>query len=203
MSVIQMPNDLFIGSFSMEQVSYDMVETSDPTGDESIRLFGPPRWRVSMSGGKDMSLREAGQWEVITLSLRRGVNCLAVWDPLRIAPQGSRRGVLALAAAAAGGATSITLNSTLGTLLTGDWLQVGTGPGTSQLVKVMADVANGSGAVTFEPALRVPFASGTPVAWSRPVFYARNIGKSVKWEYQAGNMLQSGFSFDLLETFNA
>ncbi len=203
MSVITMPLDLPIGSFSLEQRSYDMVESSDATGSEAVRLFGPPRWSVAMGSMKDMDLAQASIWEVLCLQLRRGSNHLGVWDPVRVAPRGTMRGLLTLLAAPAAGATSMQLAGAAGTLLAGDWLQIGTGVGSSQLVKVVQNVTAAAGVATvvFEPALRIAFSIGATVTWDRPVFYARPVGSPASWSYQAGNMLQDGFSLDLLESF--
>jgi hypothetical protein len=203
MSIITMSPSILMGSFAMEQISYDMVEVSDPTGAEAIRLFGPPRWRTSLSAMPDMNLAQASEWEVIVLQLRRGINHLAVWDPVRVLPRGTMRGTPTLSSGAPAGSTAINLSGASGTLLKGDWLQIGTGVGTSQLVKSMSDVTAVAGAVTvtFEPALRISYSTGAVITLDRPVFYARQIGKTTKWEYQAGNMLQSGFALDLLEAF--
>lgn len=204
MSIISMPVGILIGSFSMEQISYDMVESSDATGAEAIRLFGPPRWRVSLAAPNSLSLAQAADWEVITLTLRRGSNHLAVYDPVRTLPRGTMRGFPTTGAAAPAGSTSIQIASASGSLLKGDWVQIGTGVGTSQLVKVVADVtaSGGTATVNFEPSLRFDCAAGTQVNLDHPVFYARSIGKSVKWQYEAGNTLTQGYAFDLLEAFN-
>lgn len=203
MSIVTMPPDLYIGEYSLEQISFDMIENSDPSGDQAVRLFGPPRWKVSMSASAYLNLEAAGKWEMMALQLRRGVNVLGVWDPLRLYPRGTMRGTLSLNVSAAAGDTQIVLAGAVGTLKQGDWLQIGTGVSTSQLVKVMDDVtAVGTlAAVTFEPALRVAHASATAVTWDRPVFYAKSVGKSTKWQYYAGNSLETGFALELLETF--
>lgn len=198
-----MSQNLYIGSFGIEQISYDMMEVSDATGAEAVRVFGPPRWKVGMAAGNGMSLEQASLWEVMVLQLKRGINCLAVWDPVRPLPQGTMRGSPVLGASAAAGDTAVYLTSAVGTLNAGDWMQIGTGVGTSQLVKVVllsVSVA-GSANVDFEPPLRIAYAAGTAVTLDHPVFYARNVNKSVRWDYEAGNMLVSGFALDLLETF--
>ena len=202
MSVIVMDHNLFVGSFGIEQMTYDMVETSDVTGSEAVRIFGPPRWRVSMAGGDSMSLAQAGLWEIMVLQLKRGVNSLAVYDPVRTLPQGTMRGSPVLANTAFAGDESVQMGSAAGTLLPGDWMQLGSGASTSQMVKVVA-LATGAGTATvyFEPPLRVGFAAGTAVTLDHPVFYARCLNKSTRWDYQAGNLLVSGFALDLLETF--
>lgn len=204
MSVIVMDPNLYIGTFGMEQICYDMMEVSDVTGAEAVRTLGPPRWKVGMAAGDGMTLEQSALWEVMILQLKRGINCLAVWDPVRVAPQGTMRGAPLLGAAVAAGAETLSLTNAVGTLLAGDWMQIGTGPGTSQLVKVVApteaDVSEHA-TVSFEPALRIAFPIGTAITLVRPVFYARSVNKSVKWDYSSGNLLVSGFALDLLETF--
>lgn len=140
MSVIAQPTDLMVGDFGVGQARYEMREVSDATGDEAARLFGPPRWRFSLSSPEpeSMSLDQAAAWEAMQLRLRGGINHLEAFDPVRYEPQGTLRGSPRLQAAVAAGATSMTLIGGLpGTLKAADWLQIGTGLGTSQLVKVV------------------------------------------------------------------
>lgn len=201
MSVISMATTFMFGAWGLEQIGYDMVESSDPTGADALRIFGPPRWKVSLSAPDDQSLTQAADWEVLVMSLRRGVNCLAVWDPVRVAPRGTLRGTNTLNGAAALGATTAAITGASGTLLKGDWLELGVrGPGTSQLVKVMADMT-APGTVTFEPPLRAGLLTGVAVTWDHPCFYARTVNKSTKWNYKTGNVNVDGFALDLLETF--
>ena len=90
------------------------------------------------------------------------------------------------------------------TLLAGDWLQLGSGLGTSQLVKVVADVQasnNSRMTVTIEPPLRIQYASNTAVTWDRPTTYFKQLG-SPQWSYRPGRrQKQSGFALDLLESW--
>lgn len=87
----------------------------------------------------------------------------------------------------------------------GDWIQVGTGLGTSQLFKVVANsVANGSGVIslTVEPTVRIAFSSGTVCAWDKPVAYFKKQGRSVNYAAEAGTLLYSGHALDLIEQWN-
>ena len=90
------------------------------------------------------------------------------------------------------------------TLLAGDWLQLGSGLGTSQLVKVVADAQAGTNSrmtVQVEPPLRIQFASTTAVTWDRPLAYYKQIG-APQWSYRPGMVAkQGGFALDLLEAF--
>lgn len=110
MSVITWPAGLSVpASFTLGQQRYDMTESSDSSGADAARLLGPPRWTVSLRSVDIMTLAEAGLWEAMLLQLRGRVNHLAVYDPVRVAPQGSLRGAPTLDATAAAGATSIVL----------------------------------------------------------------------------------------------
>lgn len=90
------------------------------------------------------------------------------------------------------------------TLLTGDWLQIGTGVGTSQLVKAVADATaaiGGTMTVVFEPPLRTAFSGGSAVAWDKPVAYYKQTS-APSWSYRIGrSRKQGGFALDLLESW--
>ena len=92
------------------------------------------------------------------------------------------------------------------TLLPGDWLQLGTGVGTSQLVKVVAsatEAADGTLSATIEPPLRYAFSAGAPVTWDKPVAYYKQTS-TPGWSYRIGrNRRQGGFALDLLESWSA
>lgn len=208
MAVITWPAALKLpAEFTLSQARYDMVENSDATGHQAARLFGPPRWRVSLRSIDAFTLIDAGVYEAMLLQLRGGVNHLALYDPVRQAPQGTMRGSMTLSGAHAAGAVALSViaSGQIGkTLLPGDWLQVGTGLGTSQLVKVVVgDTSDGSGVVdvTVEPPLRSAFGNGAAVTWDKPLGYFKQLG-SPSWSYRpALRMKQSGFALDLLEAW--
>ena len=80
------------------------------------------------------------------------------------------------------------------TLLAGDWLQIGTGLGTSQLVKVMSsafEAPDGTMAVAIEPPLRTAFAGGAPVTWDKPVAYYKQTS-APQWSYRPGRLYKQG-----------
>lgn len=92
----------------------------------------------------------------------------------------------------------------LADLKAGDWLQIGTGVGTSQLVKVTADaqeVNAGTMTVSFEPPLRTAFSAGAAVTWDKPVAYFKQTS-APSWSYRIGRTRkQGGFALDLLESW--
>lgn len=232
MSIVTLPRTFRHVECSFEQVRFDTMEQSDSTGSEAARLLAPPRWKMSLSFGDYMTLSEAGQAEAVLLQLRGRVNHLAAYDPVRRVPQGTLRGSLRLAADVAAGATSLPLiGGTAGTLEAGDWLQVGSGVGTSHLAKVVADAeATGIGpytwedsgsayawsdggsaytwddggtiTVTIEPPTRRAFVKETAVTWDHPLGYYRMQGNA-RWKYQHARIhKQGGFAVDLLEAFS-
>lgn len=206
MSTITMPAALRVGAQSFGQERFDLVERSDATGDTSVRLFGPPRWTMGLAAKSGLDLADAGVWEVLLIQLRGSVNVLAAWDVNKPAPLGTARGSPTLSANATAGASSISVTgfTAAGTLKQGDWLQVGTGVGTSQLVKVTADITlNGSGAgsVAVEPPIRKQINSGATVTWDKPLGYYRMQAKGFSWDAVPGFLASSGFACDFLETF--
>lgn len=89
------------------------------------------------------------------------------------------------------------------TLLPGDWLQIGSGVGTSQLVKVVASSAesiDGTMTVLFEPPLRTGFSAGAAVTWDKPVAYYKQTS-APQWGYRA--RMSTGYALDLLESWTA
>ena len=206
MSVIALPTGLMIGAFSMGQKRFDLTEVSDSGGSTAARLLGPPRWVAGLSspqGGIDLAA--ASLWEALVLQLRGQVNHLALYDLVRVAPRGTCRGTMTLNALAAQGATSIVIAVTGQNglkLLTGDWLQIGSGTG-GQLVKVMADATANAATitVTIEPPIRpaAGFAGGTAVTWDKALGHYKMVSEAPTWTYDAGNLAVSGFAIDLLE----
>lgn len=90
------------------------------------------------------------------------------------------------------------------TLQPGDWLQLGSGVGTSQLVKVVAaaaEAADGTMTVTFEPPLRTAFSAGSAVTWDKPLAYFKQTS-APQWSYRLGNTRKAGgYAIDLLESW--
>lgn len=208
MSVISLPAGLQFGSWTWGQADYSLTEISDQTGAASSRSFGPPRWTLAFTSVEALSRVQAGVWEAFFAQLRGRVNHLAAYDVLRPVPQGTMRGSLTLNSSAAAGDVTLSITGGGGqastTLLRGDWLQLSSGLGTSQLVKVCADAtANGSGviSVTVEPPLRLAFVGSTVVTWSAPLAYFKRSTGRIEWR-SAGAGFVSGFSLDLLEQWS-
>lgn len=206
MSVITLPTTLRLGVGSgMGQARYDLAARSDATGAEQARLLGPPRWVLRLVQPQALPVAQAAAWQVLLLQLRGKVNHLAAWCPGQQAPRGTLRGSIQILGTHAAGATTLSIGGTAtGTLAAGDFLQVGTGLGTSQLVMVTADMATdgtGAGSVSIEPPLRQQYAGGTPVAWDKPLAYYRTSTDTTQWSYGPAGAVVSGMSLDLLESW--
>lgn len=146
MPVITLPAGLAVGydgGFQWGQQRYELAGISDAGGASQVRLFGPPRWTVTMRSPRAVSTQEAVQWEALLLKARGRVNHVAVHDVNRPVPRGTLRGAPFLLASLPAGSTSAVIvgatAGSVGTWLQGDPLQFGAGVGTSQLVRVMDD----------------------------------------------------------------
>lgn len=203
MSTITLPLNLKIGTFAWDVLTFEQEEMSDANGESASRITSPPRWMASITSNEDMDLDEASRWEAMILSLR-GDNVLAVYDIVRYNPRGTMRGTPTLTSTLAVGATSATLSSASGTLKQGDWLQIGTGLGTSQLIKVAADAEAAAGSITFSfnNPIRKSIAAAATIVWDRPVAYFRNRSKrSSLGSYSNETLGQGGFTLELVERF--
>lgn len=203
MSVITLPTALKISEFAIGVIDYELEEMSENTGTTKARIIAPPRWTAHMVSNSDMTLLEASRWEAVILSLR-GSNVLALYDIVRQAPQGTLRGAPTLTTTLAVGDESATFGSASGTLLQGDWVQIGTGFGVSQLVKVSADATAAAGSITFgfSNPIRRTIAASAALVWDKPVGYYRRSNKSATLgTYTVNIAAQGDFSLDLMERF--
>lgn len=204
MSIIALPLNLAYNEFAWGVNTYELEESSDQTGNTATRIIAPPRWTAHFTSIHQMTLVQAARWEALMLSLRGG-NVLALYDVVRYNPAGSLRGSPTLASSLAVGATTATFSSAAGGVKQGDWLQFGSGFGSSQLVKIMADAdpSGGSLSVVFENPIRKVISSGSVVVWDKPVAYFRRTSRSATLGmYDTSGTGQGGFSVDLMERFS-
>ena len=208
MAVITMPNTLRCGrGCRIEQATFDVPSASDVTGSSQVRPYGVPHWTLSLVSPDTLPDLDAGIWKAMLLTLRGSVNYLHAFDPSRPQPLGSYRGAPMLASAAVYGDTLLLLDAGAGqgggTLVPGDWLQIGTGLGTSQLILVTAPAtANSAGqiAIAFEAPLRLGFAAGTAVTWSYARGHFRRGPARAGWSPSSPGMTQS-LGVDLIEAW--
>lgn len=207
MAIVTLPTTLKIEKLSFGRNTYDLQFSNADTGASSTRLLGPPRWTLSFSSAQDMDLSESSAWVSLILKLGGRVNHLEAWDVSRPVPRGTMRGTMTLQSPVAEGDTSATIVASgqgVKTLLSGDWLQIGTGLGTSQLVALVDDSTSDSGGVitvNFQSPARMGFSAGTAVTWDRPKAYFKANSGAASWASERTS--QGGFSFDGLENWNA
>lgn len=200
---------LGVGGVSWGQRRFDVAGGNDANGNTQDRLGAPPRWTLTLAAPDAIEVDKAVLWETLLLQLRGRVNHLAAWDPKRPAPRGTMRGTMTINGAHSAGATTVNIIVTgtgqVGaTLLAGDPLQLGTGLGTSQLVRVVTGgtavntAGNSTIGVTVEPPLRVALSGGAAVTWDKALAYFKQASDAAMWTYYTGRAMQ-GFSLDLIE----
>lgn len=206
MAIIVAPTTLSMGDqCKLSQRRYDVLNRSDVTGSAQARIYGFPRWKMTLICNEVLTLAEGALWESIILKLRGGINHLQVFDYFKQLPQGTFRDTATLASGVAAGVSTITLAGGAPnagkTLLMGDWVQIGSGLGSQQLVKVVDDaVANGTGGISIniEPPTRLAFATGAPILLQRATTFYKAVSVP-EWAYNYGGQAQEGFALDLLE----
>lgn len=207
MSILTIPSNLKIKRVEWGQRRYDIEFNAGDSGVSQVRILAPARWYAAIVCPDQLSAVEAAAWRDLILRLQGRVNQLAVWDMANPAPLGTMRGTLTLNTAAAVGATTLSITGGVGqagtTLLTGDWIGVGSGS-TRQLVAVAADAtANGSGviSVTISQPIRVAQLSGAAVTWDKPTCLMRQTGSDSTWSFE--RQIRTGYSLDLIESWES
>jgi hypothetical protein len=199
MAVITVPAGFSVAKQTWEQARLDMNFTSI-FGAQAVEV-GSPLWSTTITS----SLKRPELWQAVMMKLRGRTNQLELWNFGRPIPKGTMRGAMT-ASAASMGATAMTISAAgqaSKTLLTGDYLGVGSGV-TQQVVMLIADAtSNGSGVITviFEPALRNAVSGGAVVTWDRPKALFRRADPKVGWDYEPGVVKE--MSMILLEDWRA
>lgn len=209
MGIIVAPSNLSLGDqCKISQRRYETITRSDVTGAAQARIYGFPRWKLTIICNELLTLDEGALWESIILKLRGGVNHLQAYDYFKQLPMGTFRDPCTVKNTVAAGVTSIVLAGGAGnagkTLNMGDWVQLGSGLGTQQLVKVVDPAtANGSGDITIniEPQTRIGFTAGTSVTLTRATTFYKATSIP-EWAYNHGGQAQEGFALDLLEQWS-
>lgn len=207
MAIITLPASLPVGYDSeMGAVRSDAVDSSDPSGIEQARIYGPPRWTMTLSSPEYTLTDEAEAWTTLIMRLAGHTNILAAPPVPRQEPRGTMRGTMTLAASVGAGAETAQISAAgqAGTtLLDGDWLQFGAGVGTSQLVRVLgSSTANGSGVISiaFQHRARIAYPFGTAVTWQRPIGYWRRMDAETRWSWTS-SLVGNKQALALVEAF--
>ena len=209
MAIIVAPLNLSLGDqCKISQRRYDTVTRSEVTGAAQARIYGFPRWKMTLICNEILTLDEGALWESIILKLRGGINHLQVFDYFKQLPLGTFRDPCTVKNSVAAGVSTIVLAGGAGnankTLAQGDWVQLGSSLGAQQLVKVVDPAsANGSGDITIniEPPTRIAFSAGASVTLQRATTFYKAVS-TPEWEYNYGGQAQQGFALDLLEQWS-
>lgn len=129
-------------------------------------------------------------WIAMLMALRGPFGTFLLGDPDFTEPQGTATSATASGVA---GAETVTLSMT-GTLLAGDYIQVGAGS-SARLYRLLED-RSGSGAVAVWPALRAAY-TGASVNLSSPQGVFRLAGPATEWSINNNNAY--GLSFSAVE----
>jgi hypothetical protein len=166
-SVILLPSGFKPRSCSFSLAVNQRVYASVFGGAEQAVDLLNDRWTVTCElAGR--SHAAGAEIEAFIAAMRGQVNTCSLWHFTRPQPRGTARGTMVLNAAAAQGASSISVSGVSpanGTLLAGDILGVG-----GQLLMVASDCVAAGGIVTIQIVnrLRAALSSSAAVTWDKP-----------------------------------
>ena len=202
MSIVTLAANLKTMRIEWGQQRYDLSFAEGDTGAGQSRIMAPPRWLANLVATDNLNQADAAYWRAMILSLNGRVNQIALYDLGNPAPRGTLRGAPTLNAVANPGDLTLNIVGTVGqTLLTGDWVGIGSGS-TRQLLSVAADCTIGSATVGIVPIgqpVRYTQAYGSALLWDKPTALFRQTGTTSKWQQQG--MVRGGYTLDLLESW--
>lgn len=149
------PTSIGIESIELRAVNAVATSQSPFTYKQQVISHGGQKWEASVS---IPSVRRdlAAPWKAMLVGLRGSVGTFLLGDPDYPTPQGT---VSSCSLTGSAGSSSVTVVMT-GTLLAGDYLQLGTGAA-SKLHMVTQDLS-GDGTLEIWPNLRIAYSSVTP-----------------------------------------
>ena len=205
MTVLTLPSNLDVMRVDWGQRRFDLRFDSGDAGTGQTRILAPARWTAGLVCPDQLSQAAAAVWRDLILRLQGRINQLALYDLGNPAPRGTMRGTLTLSTAAAVGDVALAISGGAGqagtTLLTGDWIGIGSGA-TRQLVCIAADAtANGAGLinVAISQSVRVAQLLGSSVVWDKPTALFRQVSADSNWSHERA--IRSGYALDLIESW--
>jgi hypothetical protein len=164
-------------------ISYPL-NTPTTIGIESIELRAMNAVAISQSP-------LAADWKAMLVALKGSVGTFLLGDPDYATPRGTVSGTPTLSGTAGDSTVSVTMT---GTLLAGDYIQLGTGSA-ARLHQVLVD-QSGSGNLEIWPDLRSTY-SGETVIYSSPKGVFRLGNNTTSWSIDNASFY--GISFDAIE----
>jgi hypothetical protein len=184
------PTTIGIESIELRAVNAVAVSQSPFTYKQQVISHQGQIWSASVS---IPSVRRdlAADWKAMLVALKGSVGTFLLGDPDYATPRGTVSGTPTLSGTAGDSTVSITMT---GTLLAGDYIQLGTGSA-ARLHQVLVD-QSGSGNLEIWPDLRSTY-SGETVIYSSPKGVFRLGQSTTSWSIDNASFY--GISFEAIE----
>ncbi len=184
------PTTIGIESIELRAVNAVAVSQSPFTYKQQVISHQGQIWSASVS---IPSVRRdlAADWKAMLVALKGSVGTFLLGDPDYATPRGTVSGTPTLSGTAGDSTVSITMT---GTLLAGDYIQLGTGSA-ARLHQVLVD-QSGSGNLEIWPDLRSTY-SGETVIYSSPKGVFRLGNSTTSWSIDNASFY--GISFEAIE----
>jgi len=184
------PTTIGIESIELRAVNAVAVSQSPFTYKQQVISHQGQIWSASVS---IPSVRRdlAAEWKAMLVALKGSVGTFLLGDPDYVTPRGTVSGTPTLSGTAGDSTVSVTMT---GTLLAGDYIQLGTGSA-ARLHQVLVD-QSGNGNLEIWPDLRSTY-SGETVIYSSPKGVFRLGNSTTSWSIDNASFY--GISFDAIE----
>jgi hypothetical protein len=184
------PTTIGIESIELRAVNAVAVSQSPFTYKQQVISHQGQIWSASVS---IPSVRRdlAAEWKAMLVALKGSVGTFLLGDPDYVTPRGTVSGTPTLSGTAGDSTVSVTMT---GTLLAGDYIQLGTGSA-ARLHQVLVD-QSGSGNLEIWPNLRDTY-SGETVIYSSPKGVFRLGNSTTSWSIDNASFY--GISFEAIE----
>jgi hypothetical protein len=184
------PTTIGIESIELRAVNAVAVSQSPFTYKQQVISHQGQIWSASVS---IPSVRRdlAADWKAMLVALKGSVGTFLLGDPDYVTPRGTVSGTPTLSGTAGDSTVSVTMT---GTLLAGDYIQLGTGSA-ARLHQVLVD-QSGSGNLEIWPDLRSTY-SGETVIYSSPKGVFRLGNSTTSWSIDNASFY--GISFEAIE----
>jgi len=184
------PTTIGIESIELRAVNAVAVSQSPFTYKQQVISHQGQIWSASVS---IPSVRRdlAADWKAMLVALKGSVGTFLLGDPDYVTPRGTVSGTPTLSGTAGDSTVSVTMT---GTLLAGDYIQLGTGSA-ARLHQVLVD-QSGNGNLEIWPDLRSTY-SGETVIYSSPKGVFRLGNSTTSWSIDNASFY--GISFEAIE----
>tara|TARA_R110002124_G_scaffold30716_1_gene105174 strand:+ start:762 stop:1349 length:588 start_codon:yes stop_codon:yes gene_type:complete len=183
------PTSIGIESIELRAVNSVATSQSQYSYKQQVISHGGQKWEASVTI-PSVRRDKSAQWKAMLVALKGPTGTFLLGDPDYATPQGT---VSSCVLSGVAGAESPTVVMT-GTLLAGDYIQLGTGP-SSRLHQVLTD-QSGDGSIDIWPSLRSTYSSAT-VVFNSPKGVFRLATNITSWSIN--NASSYGISFDAVE----